>query len=276
MDSVALIYNTELVPDPPQRFEQLLEIARAHTDAETDRWGLVLPLLSQYHTYPFIEGYDGYVFNCVRSECALDDIGLNNEGAVQGVQFLSDLYLREKLFPEPLADRAVMTGHALRLFTEGKAAMLIDGSWVIPQIRDSGISYGVTTIPPLPEATRAPRPLTIVQAMYVSASSSHPEQATDFINTVANQENVEALIEVLGKAPVRRDILRSPALRTNRELQAWYDQAAAGTPLPNMLEMDSIWRPWGQALDEAIPGLTPVQDALDQAVKEFQSYFQDE
>jgi maltose-binding protein MalE len=276
MDSVALIYNTDLVPDPPDSFEQLLDIARTHTDAEADRWGLVLPLLSQYHTYPFIEGYGGYVFKCERDECALDDIGLNNEGAVQGIQFISDLYLKEKLFPEPLADRAVMTTYALKLFAEGRAAMLIDGSWVLAEIQESDINYGVTTIPPMPGATRAPRPLTIVQAMYASSSSQYPEQAIDLINSIANQENVEALIKVLGKAPVRRDILRSTAFRTNREVQAWYDQAATGTPLPNMPEMDLIWRPWGQSLDEAIPGLTPVQDALDQAVKEFKGYFEDE
>ncbi|MBN1582428.1 MAG: extracellular solute-binding protein [Anaerolineae bacterium] len=276
MDSLALIYNSDLVPEPPTSFEQLIDIARANTDAEADRWGLVLPLVSQYHTYPFIEGYGGYVFNCARDECALEDIGLNNEGAVQGIQLVSDLYLKEKLFPEPLIDREVMDSYALKLFAGGKAAMLIDGSWSLPEIQDSGIDYGVTSIPPMPGATRAPKPLTIIQAMYASSSSPHPEQAIDLINTVANQENVEALIQVLGKTPVRKDILRSPAFRTDREMQAWYDQAAAGTPLPNMPEMDLIWRPWGQALEEAVPGLTPVQDALNQAVDEFNSYFTNE
>lgn len=273
MDSVALIYNRDLVPDPPKSLEQLLDIARTLTDAQADHWGLVLPLLSPYHTYPFMEGYGGYVFKCERDACTPDDIGLNNEGAVQGIKLLSDLYLREKLFPEPLADRALMTAHALRLFVEGKAAMLIDGPWAVPDIQDGGINYGVTTIPPMPGATRAPRPLTVIQAMYVSSKTSYPEQAIALVNTVADQESVEALIEVLGKAPVRQDILRSPAFRSDRQMQAWYDQAEAGMPLPGIPEMELIWRPWGQALDEAIPGLTPVQGALDQAVTEFKSYF---
>jgi maltose-binding protein MalE len=50
MDSIALIYNRSMVPEPPQSFEELLEIARGLTDAENDRWGLALPLTSQYHT----------------------------------------------------------------------------------------------------------------------------------------------------------------------------------------------------------------------------------
>ncbi len=275
IDTIALIYNKKLAPAPPASFQELLDLARAQTDAAQDRWGLVLPLLSQYHTYPFIEGYGGYVFGCDRAHCALDDLGLNNEGAVRGVQLLVDLYLKEKLFPEPLADRETMTGYARQLFTSGRAAMLIDGSWALDEIRASGIDYGVATIPPLPGATRPPRPFTIVQAMYVGADSTHPDQAIELVNWIANAENVRALGETLGKIPVRRDILRAPDMRSNHEIQAWYEQAKIGRPLPNMLEMDSIWYPWGYALDTAIPGLVPVQDALDRAVDEFTSYFQD-
>ena len=275
MDSVALIYNADLVPDPPKRFDELLDLVQTITDAENDRWGLVLPLLSQYHTYPFIEGYGGYIFKCVHAECALEDIGLNNQGAAKGVQFLSDLYLKENLFPEQLADRAIMHSHALHLFTEGKAAMLIDGSWVMPEVRASCIHYGVATIPPLPEATRPPHPLSIVQAMYVSARSSHPDEAIAFLNDLSSPENVSALHKVLGKTPVRRDILRSSPFRGDSEVKAWYDQATVAMPLPNVPELSYVWRPWGQALDEAIPGLTPVQDALDQAVEEIERDIED-
>jgi maltose-binding protein MalE len=275
IDSLALIYNVDMVPDPPRHFDELLEIARTLTDAEKDQWGLALPLLSQYHTYPFIEGYGGYLFQRTQAECNVDDIGLNNQGAVQGVQFLSDLYLQEKLFPEQLADRAVMHSHALHLFTQGRAAMLIDGSWVMPEIRASGIRYGVSTIPPLPGTTRQPRPLSIVQALYISAGSPHPDQAVAFLAYLSKPEQVTALQAILGKAPVRRDVMRSATFEDHSEVDAWYRQAMASTPLPNTPELDMVWRPWGQALDEAIPGLTPVQEALDRAVQEIKGAIED-
>jgi arabinogalactan oligomer/maltooligosaccharide transport system substrate-binding protein len=110
--------------------------------------------------------------------------------------------------------------------------------------------------------------LAIVQVIYVSAHSSHPDEAIDFANDLSSPENVSTLQQILGKAPVRRDILRSPAFKGNSEVKAWYDQAMLGTPLPNIPELSYVWRPWGQALDEAVPGLTPVQDALDRAVEE--------
>ncbi len=272
-DSVALIYNKDLIADPPQSFDELLALARAQTNPAQDRWGLVLPLLSQYHTYPFIEGYGGYTFQCDRGVCSLDDIGLNNEGAVRGVQLLSDLYLKEKLFPEPLADRTRMTSHALSLFTAGQAAMLIDGPWVEPQIKAAGIDYGVTELPALPGATRAPRPFTVFQAMYVAAGTARADESIALINHIASPKSIETLQAALGRIPARRDIVRSTAFRNNAALQGWYDQAVGGTPLPGLIEMNSLWYPWGHALDLSIPGLAPAQDALDQAVTEFKGYF---
>jgi len=276
IDSVALIYNRALISDPPTSFEELLDLARDLVDTEHDRWGLVLPLLSQYHTYPFIDGYGGYIFKCERDQCDVGDIGLNNEGAVQGIRFLSDLYVKERLFPEALADRAVMHSHAVRLFTEGKAGMLIDGSWVLPDIRASSVEYGVAVIPKLPGTTDYPRPLTLVQAVFASAHTSHPDEAVDLLNHIASPDSVLAMHDVWGKTPVRRDVLGSADFRESHHASAWSDQATIGVPLPNVPELDYVWTPWARALDEAIPGLTPAQDVLDSAVEQIKGYLEDD
>ena len=288
MDSVALIYNRELVPDPPQSFEELEDLARGPklsdglTDMETERWALVLPLLSQYHVYPFMDGYGGYIFGCETSvpegqRCDLGDIGLNNEGSVRGIEFLADLYLGNSSgtpLPEALADRASMHDDAVRLFVEGKAGMLLDGPWVIPQIQAAGIQYGVSAIPELPEGTQPPRAWTLVDVLAANSGTAHPDEATDLMNYLAGRESIVALQDVLGKAPVRRDILRQQPLRENRELAIWYEQAANGVLLPQVPELGYVWAPWARALDEAIPGLKPAQEALDQAVEQIQGYIE--
>jgi arabinogalactan oligomer/maltooligosaccharide transport system substrate-binding protein len=284
MDSIALIYNRELVPHPPESFEELAAIARELTDGENERWGLVLPLLSQYHAYPFMDGYGGYIFKCEVSvsegqKCDVSDIGLNNEGSVRGIEFLSDLYLGSLTgtrLPETLADRAHMHDDALNLFIEGKAGMLIDGSWAIPQIRAAGIEYGVSAIPELPEGTRSPRALTTVYVLGASAGSAHPAEAIDLMNYLAGPEAIIALQNALGKAPVRRDVMRQPALREDRELDIWYDQAANGVLLPQAPELGYVWAPWARALDETVPGLRPAQEALDQAVEQIRGHLEPE
>jgi maltose-binding protein MalE len=290
MDSIVLIYNRAIVSDPPESFEELLEIAQSLTDAETERWGLVLPLLSQYHAYPFMDGYGGYIFNCETSasegqQCDLGDIGLNNGGSVRGIELLADLNLghseiaatRKRLgtpLPEALSDRAVMHDSAVRLFAEGKAGMLLDGSWVLPQIEAAGIEYGVSAIPDLPDGVRSPRPLTLVDVLAASAGSAHPGEVIDFMNDLASPEAIVPMREALGRTPVRRDILRHPALREERDLRVWYDCAANGVLLPQVSELGYVWVPWARALDEAIPGLKPAQEALDQAVEQIRGYME--
>ncbi len=274
MDALALIYNRDLVPEPPASFEEWIDLAHEVTDPEQDRWALAIPLLSQYHIYPFMDGYGGYIFRCDTQACDLEDIGLNNEGAVRGTQFLSDLYVVEKLFPEPLADRAVMHEQAHRLFTEGKAAMLVEGSWVVPELRARKIDFGVAAIPALPGTGGPPRSLTLVQALYVSPYSAHLDETLALLNYVAGQESVTTMQAALGKTPVRRDILRSEAFRNDRAIRAWGDQASNGVLLPNVPELGYVWQPWVQALEEAIPGLTPTQEALDQAVEQIRAYLE--
>jgi maltose-binding protein MalE len=272
MDSIALIYNKALVPDPPKTFDALLDLARELTDQKEDRWGLALPLLSQYHTYPFIDAYGGYIFGCGAEGCDLQDVGLNNEGAARGIQLLSDLYVEEALFAEPLADRDLMYDHALELFTAGKAAMLIEGSWVLPEIRASQVDYGVAVIPAPTDASGPPRPLTTVQAMYVNPELTYRDEVLDLLNFTASEENIITMQAAMDKTPVRQDILRARPFRGDAETRAWRNQATGGVMLPNIPELGYVWVPWGRALDEAIPGYTPTQDALDYAVEQIKGY----
>jgi arabinogalactan oligomer/maltooligosaccharide transport system substrate-binding protein len=271
MDSMALIYNKALIPKPPQTFEELLDLAQGLRDEEKEIWALALPLLSQYHTYPFIDGYGGYIFGCSGEGCDLTDIGLNNEGAVHGIQYLSDLYVTEGLFPEPLSDRDYMHETARQLFIEGKAATLIDGSWILPHIRASQIDYGIAPIPALPDTDASPRALTTVLAMYVGPELAYPREVIDLLNFVAGEESVTTMQQVLGKTPVRQDILRSNRFRPDPEIREWRRLAAGGVLLPNTPELGYVWAPWARALDEAIPGLTPTQDALDRAVEQIRT-----
>jgi maltose-binding protein MalE len=276
MDAVALIYNREMVPEPPTTWDELLEIAASWSERDSESLPMVLPLTSPTHVYPFMDGYGGYAIGCQVSDtndnqCDPTDIGLNNEGSIEGIQLLSDLYTKEGFLSAALTDRAQMHKYALDRFVEGKAGMLIDGPWVLSEVRASEIDYSVAPLPALPGTTHPPRPLTVVYGFSASASTPYAEQAVGLLNHLASPESVVAMHQVLHRAPVRRDVMRLPAVRDRQENVRWRDQAADGVLLPSVPEMDAIWAPWTRALDEAIPGLRPVQDALDDAVDKIHS-----
>jgi maltose-binding protein MalE len=102
--------------------------------------------------------------------------------------------------------------------------------------------------------------------VYLSAASAHPDQARALLAYIGTEENIVALQQGLGTIPVRRDVLRNSALRSSDGLRAWYELVAAGVPLPNVPELDTIWEVWLQALEVAIPGLTPPEEAMQEAV----------
>jgi maltose/maltodextrin transport system substrate-binding protein len=271
MDTMALYYNKAQVPSAPATFDEMVAVARGLTHPDDNRWGLAVPLLSPFHIYSFVDGYGGYIFRCDAGQCQVADIGLNNEGAVKGTELLTRLYTKDRLLAEPLTDRGVMHERALELFTTGRAAMLIDGSWALSSIRASGLNYGIAPIPVLPDTTGIPRPLSTVQAIVVSSQTSHPGEAVELANHIASPESALALYQVWGKIPVRQELLRSSQFADTTDARVWRDQIARSLPLPNIPELGYVWAPWQQALEEAVPGYKPVQEALDQAVEQIKS-----
>jgi maltose-binding protein MalE len=158
-----------------------------------------------------------------------------------------------------------MHERAIQLFAEGRAAMLIDGPWVLPALRDSQIDFAVARLPALPGASSPPRPLTVVHELVANVDAEYPDQVIDLMNAIAAPDNIAALTGALNKAPARRDIVRQSQLQNAR---MWRDQAIDGVLLPPLPELDVVWTPWARALAEAVPGLRPVQEAMDQAVEQ--------
>jgi arabinogalactan oligomer/maltooligosaccharide transport system substrate-binding protein len=154
---------------------------------------------------------------------------------------------------------------ATQLFIEGKAAMLIDGPWVLSALGESEIDYGVAPLPVLPGASVSPRPLTVVHGVTASAYTEHPDQVLELMNAIAAPESIASLSGALNKAPVRRDVVRQSQLE---HAKTWRDQASRGVLLPPLPELDVVWTPWARALAEAVPGLRPVQEAMDQAAEQ--------
>jgi arabinogalactan oligomer / maltooligosaccharide transport system substrate-binding protein len=62
VESVALIYNRDLVPEPPQTWEELKEIARDLQESWQVDQGYVLQQADAYHFNPILTGFGGYIF----------------------------------------------------------------------------------------------------------------------------------------------------------------------------------------------------------------------
>ena len=273
-EALALVHNTDLVPQAPATWEELVSTATQITNGEV--YGFGFPLLEQYYEGPFFFGFGSYIFPYENGEFNTEDIGLNNEGAVQAATFLRDMFHQQQPpMPEAVIDRANMGPVIDGMFEAGQLGMTIAGPWREPTLTAAGIPYGVATLPTLPNG-QPMTPFLGIQAVSANAYGQQIEASLDFINFMGSANGIQLMIEGLNRAPARQSAVPA-AIAINPTLETWAAQAASANPMPNIPAMGQVWTPWGDTMDAIIPNNLPdeeVKPLLDQMVETIQANIQ--
>lgn len=268
VESIGLIRNKGLVPQAPDTWDALISLSKQLTQG--GQWGFLMPVVYPYHSYGFITGYGGYVFKWTGGGYDTTDIGLASQGAVEGCQFIQDLYVKHKLFPagilEPKNAGNITDGN----FEAGKAAIIAEGPWVIPGAKKGKIDYGISLLPKLPNGQDM-TPFSGIQALMVGKAAPHQTEAFALAAFATGKDSAVALWKAYAKVPVRRDTLALPELKRDDEVQTWSEQAARAVPMPNIPEMAAVWKPWGDALPVIIAGKSKIQPILETAVQQIKA-----
>lgn len=197
--TMALQYNKDLFdaagldyPTPDWTWEDLEAAAEALTDPEAGVIGLVTPLeLPRF--LPFLYQAGGAIF---------DEEGnyvFDSEAARQAVEFYAG-FSQEGIGGAPSAVDAGWGGEA---FGEGRAAMAMEGNWVINFLLQNypELNWGITEMPagPAGEATMA---FTVCYG--VGAQNENLEESWQLVNFLTNEAGQEATAEVsFGPMPTR-------------------------------------------------------------------------
>ncbi|MFL5801421.1 MAG: extracellular solute-binding protein [Roseiflexaceae bacterium] len=275
VESVGLIYNKAMVPNPPKTWDEFVKVATDLTKG--DVYGFGFPLLEQYHEGAFFMGYGGYIFKYDNGKFNTDDIGLNNEGSIAAAKFLRDMYHKKAPpLPDAAIDRPNMHTVQEGMMEAGKLAMTINGPWRESPLKKAGINYGIAKLPTLPDG-KPMRPFLGVQVFGASAFSKNKEAALDFISFATCTTSAIDLYKGFSKVPVRTSAIESAEVKQNPNIAIWNEQAADGVPMPNIPAMSNVWKPWGDAMDAIIPANAPddqVKGLLDNAVAQIKTAIQ--
>jgi arabinogalactan oligomer/maltooligosaccharide transport system substrate-binding protein len=259
-ESVALVYNKDMVPEAPTTWDDLVAMATELTAG--DVYGFGFPIMEDYHIGGFFMGFGSYIFKYADGAFNTEDIGLNNEGGVAAAKFLRDVY-NQKMppLPEVAIDRTNMHGVQEGMMEAGQLGMTINGPWREAPLTKAGINYGVAKLPSLPNGNPM-KPFLGVQAMVASAYSEKQEASLDFINFVTQTASVGELFKAFIKLPVRTTALETDEVKANPNMAIWGEQALDAEPMPNIAAMSNVWTPWSDAMDGIIP-----ENAADDQVK---------
>jgi len=261
-ESIALIYNKKLIPQPPETFDALIAFAKAHTNPKEKKYGLLYEAANFYFSYFLFTAHGGYVFKTDGESYNTQDIGLNNEGAQKAVATI------RQWFQEGLLPKSVNADVVNGLFKEGKAAAVINGPWAIKDYQKAGIDLGVAPIPTI--NGQHPQTFIGVKGWYLSAYSQNAYWATDLMTFLTSKEALKQRFQDTAEIPPRKDLMEDPLIKNDPLIYGFAQQARYGTPMPNVPEMGQVWEPIGNAITFVAQGKQEPKKALDDAVKQIQ------
>ncbi|HOO32903.1 MAG TPA: maltose ABC transporter substrate-binding protein [Thermotogota bacterium] len=260
VESVGLVYNKALVEKAPETFDEVIDIIKQYEG--TDTYGLVFPAAEPYHMYGILKGFGGYIFGWKDNQYDVYDIGMDNAGAVEAINYLKSFF-DNGYFPEAMRDTSSQHAFSTGTFEQGKAALQINGPWVIANLETLGIDYGVSVIPMLPNG-EYPQPFLGVQFVGISNYSSNKEDALKLAEYITSKTNMAQFALETQLTPTRSDVLETAAVKSNEQISAWAKQAELGNPMPNIPEMSSVWSVWSDALQITYFGKEDTETALKQ------------
>lgn len=259
-ESVALIYNKKLVPKAPATWDEFIRAAQANTGS--GRYGFLMDLSNAYANYGVFSAYGGYIFKNNAGTLNVKDVGIGNAGAQKALGLLNDLRYRYKLVPEGVSADA-----AKGAFVDGRLAMFITGPWDMGDIRKAGIDFGITSLPTPPGATGRWSPFVGVQGVILNAYGKNKVASSALARSLVSRASQTSFNQAGGRIPV--SLAARTQLKSNPVVQGFGRTISAGTPMPNVPQMGSIWGPWGNAVAQAVQKPTPdYRSILDAAMKE--------
>jgi maltose/maltodextrin transport system substrate-binding protein/arabinogalactan oligomer/maltooligosaccharide transport system substrate-binding protein len=242
-DNVAFIRNTEMVPEAPNTWDEVVEISRELTasnddDIETNQYGFLFQPGDSYHFFPIQNAFGGYIFGQNEDgSWNTDDVGLDSPGSIASVEWLG------QLLDEGLQPRGIDGPSLIDWFEAGRFGMGITGPWFLDRLRESGIPFEFSD---LPAAEKPGQPFLGVGSFMVSAFSKEPLLAQIFLTEfVATEEIFGGLYDgeqrVYAYMPLMENI-------DDPDLAAIAHAGINGLPVPAIPEMNAVWSSWNGAL----------------------------
>lgn len=258
IEAPSLIYNKDLLPEPPKTWEELADI---HKKMQAqNKTAIMWDVKNAYFTWPMISSGGAYAFEKTAGGYNGAKTGVNNAAGVKGLQFLVDMVNQGVVNPD--MDYSVSEA----AFSKGEAAMTINGPWSWGNLDKMGINYGVAVLPTLNGGKG--NPFVGVLSAGINAASPNGDLAVEFLE---NYLFVDDALKVMNDdKPLGAVTLKSfqNILEKDARIKATMTNAENGEIMPNIPQMTAYWFAEGAAIDNAMQGKQTVKEALDTAAKQ--------
>ena len=265
LECVSLIYNKKLVSgNPPDQLAEFpafeKQLKAEHPGATAIMWDYASP----YFSFPFLASAGAYSFRRTEHGYDLDDIGVDNTGAIAGLKAIVDL-INQGVLP-----KGSTQGISEEKMSGGVLAAMVNGPWIWTDLRKSGIDFALA---PLPGVGGNPgRPFVGVLAALINRSSPNSDFAVEFLEKYVCTK--EGLSSIDKEAPLGVPALRALADQmsaANPLIKGTYENVRNGIVMPNIPQMGKFWSSMKAAFELATSGRASPEAALKAARKSMKS-----
>jgi multiple sugar transport system substrate-binding protein len=260
-----LVYNVDQLKEagfeaPPKTWEEFREVAIATSKA--GRFGFAPnPVTSYYWPWLYQAGADYY-------DPETNKVTFDSLEAARGLQFVADLIHKDKAAPLPVTG-ADYEGPQ-KLFTAGRAAMIITGPWDVTPIKTGNPDLNWAIAPSLTDKVQATQAGGV--SLMIPAAAKHPEQAWELLKRFVSLETELAASKANGMTMPRKSWAASPEVQADPILSSF------GQCLPYARDITATLRLTGRqarvdellktAIDEVIYNNMPATEVLAQYAAE--------
>ncbi|OKP73735.1 ABC transporter substrate-binding protein [Paenibacillus helianthi] len=259
-ETYALYYNKSLVKEAPKSFDDVIAFSKTFTDKAKSKYGIMWEVGNMYFGYPFIATTGGYLFG--KDGTDKDDIGLNNEGAIEGLKTF--VKLKEAL---PVKSGDITADIKRSLFSSGDVAMDMTGPWELAAYKEAlGDKLGVAPIPTIDGKTAIS--FSGIKIFGVNAYSKYPNAAKLYAHFASSKDAQLLLNKLIGSIPTNNEALKDAQITGDPYISAFAEQAKNSQPMPSIPEMGNVWSPVNAALPEIWDNNADPKAAMDKAVQQ--------
>ncbi|WP_374711590.1 ABC transporter substrate-binding protein [Symbiobacterium terraclitae] len=259
--TLGLFYNKKMLDEAgvavPTTWDELREAARALTKGDVK--GLSLSA-DHARFVPFIYMAGGQLFNEAKTEAYF-----NSPEAVAAAEFYTGLITKDKVADTPAGLGAGWAGDA---FAQEKAAMVLEGHWMIPFLAEyPNVEYGVAELPAGP-AGKSNFVFTVAYA--VSKSSKHPAEAFKLVDYLTSDEAQRQMVQLGLELPSRTAVASDPFFEGKDDRAALIAGVKYAQPFQYTANQAPYVDEFGKALENMILNGKDPKSELDRVQAKFE------
>lgn len=258
--TLALFYNKKAFQEAgiraPKTWEKLRNFSKKLTldknrDGRIERYGFGLsPELSRQ--YFMMTAYGGSLVD------QKGNAAFANPNNLKGLQLIIDQYRQDKTAAQP-SDVGASSGS--EMFGQGKAAMVLEGSWAIPYLKDTFPKLEFATAE-IPKVNGKKRTMAYTVAYVMNKKTKHKDAAWQVMSYLTGKEGMKAWAKEGLVLPARKSVLEELGYADNPLYAPFVAGAAYATIWQSGENLPTILLHFNNQFISALIGQQPLRNAM--------------